>query len=192
MCERNAFPSPCPSEAPLTRPAMSTTFKKAGTLLQSERTIIVRRLFSQGGGGGVFFAFLLFGGAEGQIRLENNCTQPSLSFNPRSRQQERERPHCVCKVKRRDPSVRRPPNKSSLHPSVQAAAVGGVLYLKLTANLISRLACLSVCFPDTCHYKWVRTAPRSAAAAPGVNKTSLSLYRFLWPVIWRRRGCCTG
>lgn len=33
MCERKLFPSPCPSAAPLTNPAMSTTFKKAGTLL---------------------------------------------------------------------------------------------------------------------------------------------------------------
>ena len=33
MCERKLFPSPWPSAAPLTNPAMSTTFKKAGTLL---------------------------------------------------------------------------------------------------------------------------------------------------------------
>lgn len=33
--DKNAFPRPCPSAAPLTKPAISTTFKKAGTLLQS-------------------------------------------------------------------------------------------------------------------------------------------------------------
>jgi len=33
ICERKAFPSPWPSLAPLTRPAMSTTLRKAGTLL---------------------------------------------------------------------------------------------------------------------------------------------------------------
>lgn len=37
MCERNAFPSPWPSEAPFTRPAMSTTFRKAGTLLKERK-----------------------------------------------------------------------------------------------------------------------------------------------------------
>lgn len=31
--ERKAFPKPCPSAAPFTRPAISTTFKYAGTLL---------------------------------------------------------------------------------------------------------------------------------------------------------------
>ncbi|GMR53319.1 hypothetical protein PMAYCL1PPCAC_23514 [Pristionchus mayeri] len=30
-CERKAFPRPCPSEAPFTKPAMSTTFRNAGT-----------------------------------------------------------------------------------------------------------------------------------------------------------------
>jgi len=34
MCERKALPKPCPSLAPLTRPAMSVTLRKAGTLLQ--------------------------------------------------------------------------------------------------------------------------------------------------------------
>ena len=34
MWERNALPSPWPSEAPFTRPAMSVTFRNAGTLLQ--------------------------------------------------------------------------------------------------------------------------------------------------------------
>ena len=33
MWERKAFPRPWPSEAPFTRPAMSVTFRKAGTLL---------------------------------------------------------------------------------------------------------------------------------------------------------------
>lgn len=33
ICDKKAFPSPWPSDAPLTKPAMSTTFKKAGTLL---------------------------------------------------------------------------------------------------------------------------------------------------------------
>lgn len=36
MWERKAFPSPCPEWAPFTRPAMSTTFRKAGTLLESQ------------------------------------------------------------------------------------------------------------------------------------------------------------
>lgn len=36
MCERKAFPSPCPSAAPLTNPAISTTFKNAGTLLKKK------------------------------------------------------------------------------------------------------------------------------------------------------------
>lgn len=36
--DRKAFPKPCPSEAPLTRPAMSTTLRKAGTLLEREET----------------------------------------------------------------------------------------------------------------------------------------------------------
>ncbi|KAJ8872419.1 hypothetical protein PR048_026023 [Dryococelus australis] len=34
MCDRKAFPSPWPSAAPLTSPAMSTTFNQAGCLLQ--------------------------------------------------------------------------------------------------------------------------------------------------------------
>ena len=38
MCDKNALPSPCPSLAPLTKPAMSTTFKNAGTLLKSKNT----------------------------------------------------------------------------------------------------------------------------------------------------------
>lgn len=38
MWERKAFPSPCPEWAPFTRPAMSTTFRKAGTLLKSQTT----------------------------------------------------------------------------------------------------------------------------------------------------------
>ncbi|RNA14517.1 hypothetical protein BpHYR1_043990 [Brachionus plicatilis] len=33
MWLRKALPKPCPSLAPLTRPAMSTTLRKAGTLL---------------------------------------------------------------------------------------------------------------------------------------------------------------
>lgn len=36
MLERKAFPSPCPEWAPFTSPAMSTTFRKAGTLLQGK------------------------------------------------------------------------------------------------------------------------------------------------------------
>lgn len=36
MWERKALPSPCPEWAPFTRPAMSTTFRKAGTLLESQ------------------------------------------------------------------------------------------------------------------------------------------------------------
>lgn len=36
MWDRKAFPSPCPEWAPFTRPAMSTTFRKAGTLLRSQ------------------------------------------------------------------------------------------------------------------------------------------------------------
>ena len=38
MCDKKAFPKPCPSEAPLTKPAISVTFKKAGTLLQKKAT----------------------------------------------------------------------------------------------------------------------------------------------------------
>ena len=34
MWERKALPSPCPSEAPFTRPAMSVTLRNAGTLLK--------------------------------------------------------------------------------------------------------------------------------------------------------------
>lgn len=34
MWDKKALPNPWPSEAPLTRPAMSTTFRNAGTLLQ--------------------------------------------------------------------------------------------------------------------------------------------------------------
>lgn len=37
MCERKSLPRPCPSAAPLTRPAMSTTLRYAGTTLQGER-----------------------------------------------------------------------------------------------------------------------------------------------------------
>lgn len=37
MCERKAFPNPWPSAAPFTRPAMSTTLRKAGTLLQRKK-----------------------------------------------------------------------------------------------------------------------------------------------------------
>jgi hypothetical protein len=34
ICERKAFPSPCPAAAPFTNPAMSVMLRKAGTLLQ--------------------------------------------------------------------------------------------------------------------------------------------------------------
>jgi len=37
MCERKALPSPWPSCAPLTRPAISTTFKNAGTRLDKNK-----------------------------------------------------------------------------------------------------------------------------------------------------------
>lgn len=37
MCDRKAFPKPWPSEAPFTKPAMSTTFRKAGTLLELKK-----------------------------------------------------------------------------------------------------------------------------------------------------------
>lgn len=41
MCDKNAFPRPCPSAAPFTKPAMSTTFKYAGTLLKIQfRTFV--------------------------------------------------------------------------------------------------------------------------------------------------------
>ncbi len=51
--ERKAFPSPWPSEAPLTRPAISTTLRNAGTLLEnrkynhkySQRPIRWRKIF---------------------------------------------------------------------------------------------------------------------------------------------------
>ena len=36
ICDKKAFPSPCPSEAPFTKPAISVTFKNAGTLLQKK------------------------------------------------------------------------------------------------------------------------------------------------------------
>ena len=43
MWERKAFPRPWPSEAPFTRPAMSVTFRKAGTLLNGrERDKLVK------------------------------------------------------------------------------------------------------------------------------------------------------
>lgn len=38
MWDRKAFPSPCPAWAPFTRPAMSTMFRKAGTLLKETKT----------------------------------------------------------------------------------------------------------------------------------------------------------
>lgn len=38
MWERNAFPSPCPEWAPFTSPAISTTFRKAGTLLKRQNS----------------------------------------------------------------------------------------------------------------------------------------------------------
>lgn len=41
MCDKKAFPNPCPSAAPLTNPAISTTFKNAGTLLKKEKKINV-------------------------------------------------------------------------------------------------------------------------------------------------------
>ena len=37
MWDRKALPKPWPSEAPLTRPAMSTTLRNAGTLLQNKK-----------------------------------------------------------------------------------------------------------------------------------------------------------
>ena len=37
MCDKKALPSPWPSEAPLTKPAMSTTLRNAGTLLQWQK-----------------------------------------------------------------------------------------------------------------------------------------------------------
>ena len=50
MCERKLFPKPCPSDAPFTNPAMSTTFKKAGTLLEiaskSTRLVVVFHSFN--------------------------------------------------------------------------------------------------------------------------------------------------
>ena len=39
ICDKKAFPSPCPSEAPFTKPAISVTFKNAGTLLQKKRMV---------------------------------------------------------------------------------------------------------------------------------------------------------
>lgn len=42
MCERKAFPKPCPSEAPFTKPAISTTLRNAGTLLQeTNKTLVI-------------------------------------------------------------------------------------------------------------------------------------------------------
>lgn len=37
ICDKKALPSPWPSLAPLTRPAMSTTVRNAGTLLYVKR-----------------------------------------------------------------------------------------------------------------------------------------------------------
>lgn len=37
MWDKKAFPRPWPSAAPLTSPAISTTFKNAGTLLEKNR-----------------------------------------------------------------------------------------------------------------------------------------------------------
>lgn len=34
MCDKKEFPSPWPSAAPLTSPAISTTLRNAGTLLK--------------------------------------------------------------------------------------------------------------------------------------------------------------
>lgn len=39
ICERKALPRPCPSAAPFTNPAMSTTFKNAGTLLNTNKVL---------------------------------------------------------------------------------------------------------------------------------------------------------
>ena len=43
ICDKKALPSPCPSEAPLTRPAISTTLRKAGTLLKKKRNNIKKK-----------------------------------------------------------------------------------------------------------------------------------------------------
>lgn len=37
ICDRKAFPRPCPSAAPFTKPAISTIFKNAGTLLEIDK-----------------------------------------------------------------------------------------------------------------------------------------------------------
>lgn len=37
MWDKKAFPKPWPSAAPFTNPAMSTTFKNAGTLLKNKQ-----------------------------------------------------------------------------------------------------------------------------------------------------------
>ena len=44
--DRKALPKPWPSEAPLTRPAMSTTLRNAGTLLQNKIRKIKCRVYS--------------------------------------------------------------------------------------------------------------------------------------------------
>ena len=38
--DKNAFPKPCPSEAPFTRPAISVTLRNAGTLLQWQKKLL--------------------------------------------------------------------------------------------------------------------------------------------------------
>ena len=43
MCDKKALPRPSPVEAPLTRPAMSVTLRKAGTLLKIEKNKIKKR-----------------------------------------------------------------------------------------------------------------------------------------------------
>lgn len=44
MCERKALPSPWPSDAPLTKPAMSTTLRKAGTLLKKGKLNVKKKI----------------------------------------------------------------------------------------------------------------------------------------------------
>lgn len=78
MCERKALPRPWPSEAPFTSPAMSTTLRKAGTLLQSESN---DKQSQSNGEKTIDLAVLSFGGRH-QISLHYT---PSLSFPPAGR-----------------------------------------------------------------------------------------------------------
>lgn len=78
MCDKKAFPRPCPSAAPLTKPAISTTFKYAGTLLKNtqafKRYTLIDQLLQS------FRHILTWLAYDSRLRNRNEHLGPVLDF----------------------------------------------------------------------------------------------------------------